>query len=743
VWRPVAAALAWLERIQEALPTNIPQDDFIVVVHLGPDCLEFVPFRLRERQFQGKRYVVPLREPPKMRVALSGCDWVAGLIESTFGPNGPGAFWQAFTGFPEIWEALAQRSWNPAELPRVWSRGDFWDLWDPPGSVHERMWTLDVRVSGLLSALTRESCRFPRQLSFDGSWVQLIQTHIKQVAQTYSGRLRGMILSGPLASLFPEPWLTDITPFLKARGLQDTFSAAAVPGGIWVPGFAQDPVAEGAAIYGARLLSGETTYRDTLPQLWTYAQDRGKLNWVALLDAEEVEGGKTFQHRLERRFRLQSNSKNLQVFLRRGDRQIKNASFQFPYAPRELMPLDIQIEMSPASGLAQVELVPMRKDFLRGQRVFLDYDTMGDVREEDLPKPKLGSPPLTKILNDPEDRKILSDDFKAVCERFKTTYISRDLGPYCRVVKALRDAIRQPTRFLSSSKEWTSGRIVDQDGKAATPEGQELIKQILAKLGSDLSDLLNQPLVGTSAHRRDTIKYIRQAATWLFAGAPPEVISHLKAVLQAREKTPERDVIEAAGRSFVDKEALQCLYKAIIERVRSPGERSAFPIHSARALCRILELRESGSHAIMMRTDAETFVVQALIDMEHYVEAKKFPPKFFQAAKLFLYLLRYREIDQTFLLYNNEQDHQLLDRATHCLEIAKNYVIDNPIEFQNALHLRKIRAKRPSDLATAKRIAERAADLLDAIRKYIVFEGSPDIIEVLNEFAEQDTEDSP
>jgi hypothetical protein len=75
--------------------------------------------------------------------------------------------------------------------------------------------------------------------------------------------------------------------------------------------------------------------------------------------------------------------------------------------------------------------------------------------------------------------------------------------------------------------------------------------------------------------------------------------------------------------------------------------------------------------------------------------------------------------------------------------IAKNYVIDNPIEFQHALHSRTSRAKRAADLATAKRIAERAAALLDEIRKYIVFEGSPDIIEVLNEFAEQDTEDSP
>jgi hypothetical protein len=70
-------------------------------------------------------------------------------------------------------------------------------------------------------------------------------------------------------------------------------------------------------------------------------------------------------------------------------------------------------------------------------------------------------------------------------------------------------------------------------------------------------------------------------------------------------------------------------------------------------------------------------------------------------------------------------------------------VIDNPIEFQNALHSRKSRTKRVADLATVQRIAERAAGLLDEIRKYIVFEGSPDILEVLNEFAEQDTDDTP
>ena len=51
------------------------------------------------------------------------------------------------------------------------------------------------------------------------------------------------------------------------------------------------------------------------------------------------------------------------------------------------MPLDTEIEMSPASGLAQVELVPIRKDFLRGQGVFLDYSTMEDATEAGFQNP--------------------------------------------------------------------------------------------------------------------------------------------------------------------------------------------------------------------------------------------------------------------------------------------------------------------------------------------------------------------
>jgi hypothetical protein len=723
IWRPVAAALAWLERTQNAFPQqDIPTDDFILVAHLGPDCMEFVPFRLRKKECQGRHYVIPLREPPKVKVVLGGCDWAADLIDNIVDANDSGAFWRALTGFPEVWETMAHRDWNREQLPHIWSRGDSWELWNPPLSLDESMWQVAARKSVRLSELTRSSCLDKRPVSSDGSWLELIQTWVKQAAEVYRGQLRGMILSGPLASSLSSCWLERIIPFLQGKGLRTSPSPEAMPDGIWVPGFECDAVAEGAAIYGTRLLSGEPTYLDILPQLWMYAQDRGKLGWVALLDAVEVEGGRIFKRVLEQKFSLPGQSKTLQVFLKKGNEQIRKASFHFPYASEEPMPLDTHIEMSPASGLAQVELVPIKKDFLRGQRVFLDYSLMEDATETDLPKPKLGFPPLTKILVDPDDRNLLSE-VKTSWDKFREIHIGGDLQQYCEVVKELKEAVTKSISFLSASNRRIRGRIVDQDGKAGTSQGQELIKHISAKLGKDLRALLDQLHVGTTGQRRDIMRDIRLAATWLFAGAPPEVISYLKSELQTQGWASQQHVIKAASRVFTEVGDLGVLYKAIYkvitDRAGNPDPRQprrpTFPNNSARALYRVMQLRESSPDA-MIRPEAETFVEQTLINMEECVKATNFETKFFQAARLFLYLLRYREIDQTFLLYDNPQDSQLFDRTIRCLETAQNF-------FQSKRHDAR---------------AEKAANIMGEIKKYMFFEGSPDIIEVINELAGED-----
>ena len=96
------------------------------------------------------------------------------------------------------------------------------------------------------------------------------------------------------------------------------------------------------------------------------------------------------------------------------------------------------------------------------------------------------------------------------------------------------------------------------------------------KAGGRPRSLLNQPFVGTAEHRRRIVRDIRQAATWLFAKAPPEVISYLKTKLNADGEQTERDVIEAARRSFTATDDIKVLYRAILQRIDHPLERSPF-----------------------------------------------------------------------------------------------------------------------------------------------------------------------
>ena len=261
------------------------------------------------------------------------------------------------------------------------------------------------------------------------------------------------------------------------------------------------------------------------------------------------------------------------------------------------------------------------------------------------------------------------------------------------------------------------GRIVDQDGKSRTTEGQKLIDNITAKFSSDIKEIqeiLKRRRIRDQEYWRffEAIKYSRQAATWLFAGAPPEVVDHLRSELENRGRTPEGDVIEAAGRSFIFVEDLRMLYEVIVERIHHPGNGPAFPIHSASAICRILELREFGPDALT-RDNAKTFMEQALIDMERCAEQQNFKQKFFQAVKLFLYLLRYREIDQDFLRYENTKDCEIFNRLISCLEYAKVYFHRQYVSTKN----------------------QKVADMIVEIKKYMFFEGRPDfdIVSILNE----------
>ena len=64
VWRPVAAALAWLDKVEGDFPQHMHQNDHIHIIYLGSDALEFTTFRLRFKESKNRLYVLPLRDRP-------------------------------------------------------------------------------------------------------------------------------------------------------------------------------------------------------------------------------------------------------------------------------------------------------------------------------------------------------------------------------------------------------------------------------------------------------------------------------------------------------------------------------------------------------------------------------------------------------------------------------------------------------------------------------------------------------
>jgi hypothetical protein len=173
--------------------------------------------------------------------------------------------------------------------------------------------------------------------------------------------------------------------------------------------------------------------------------------------------------------------------------------------------------------------------------------------------------------------------------------------------------------------------------------------------------------------------------------------------------------VEAASRCFCTIEDYKILFHAITDRIRNTPvskARRPFPIQAARAICRVLGYRKEVPEALT-GTQAKLITEQSVLIMETEAAKKAFKSLFFQGSRLFVFLLRFRLSDDSFLNPENPQDSDLFQRTLKCLRAAKNHF------------------KGQCDTKTQK-----AQELLSEIEAYMHYEGSKDIIHLLEEFTE-------
>lgn len=339
VWRPVAAALSWLDKVEGDLPKRMGENDHIHIICLSPDALEFTTLRLRVREHGNQYYVLPLRDRPKNLPPLTGMDWAGRLLEVFFKGIDQAAFWQAFIQFPEIWQTLAGRTWNLQDLPRPWSKGQEWTLWNPSPDIAHCVYQVEARLCKSLRQIIEKSLELNDDKgALSGSFGEVFRREVRRMGQIFpGGRLRGMIVCGPLAPSMIPPWLDSELQFLTTRGLRSDGNLALPEAGrLWLCADCDDPVSQGAAIYAQRRMENIPTYLDTMPQLSILAQDRGRYTWIPLLEAQEVQGGDEHRDRIERRFQLEAGKRNLHVYLHKGPVDDALTEILDPFDPQSI-----------------------------------------------------------------------------------------------------------------------------------------------------------------------------------------------------------------------------------------------------------------------------------------------------------------------------------------------------------------------------------------------------------------------
>ncbi len=763
VWRPVAAALAWLDQVQDTFG-DVTEVDWMGVVYVGVDGIEFTAFKLRKQEYNGTSFIIPVRERPQEGAGPNGADWVADGLEQIFGldQRDVGAFWQVFTNFPEAWSALARRTWDTSVLPRAWSRQGGWQGWVPPSNMADTFLHVQVGTSSTISRLFKPSCVQPRLIrrGRGKKWGEYLEDEAKKLTKIYrNGCLRGVVVCGPLAPVEVVKWLS---PFL------DKLSGGVVQGdaqprvnSLWLASTCEDPIALGAQIYGKRLSDNQPTYLDTLPQISTLVLERGEYSWIHLVDTEECEGGKEYENEINNKFLISKEYDWVGFYLKKeeiqndlsddyvddyglskdfirpiqnvvkslgsfeavlyDDRYDRNAKakkyftnyaeffynsinkrtpyrygvVRFPISPLKDTVLDLKVKMRPASGQARVQIVPHESDFLQGRRIFFDYLKMEDV--EKLPERKLGWPEIIEmdLSNSPD---VFSSD-QAIYD-----YLNCDISRR-NYLDILDNAKNEWTKSVAA---WDNGtqiwlKKIDQNGKSGSACAQKTVDALAKKIEIDFASLNMR-----SADPNILEKLIIRGS-WLWLSSPLSIVSYLEKYLS--NTRPQYGAqwnyfIESASRCFISKYSCDILFNAIYDRVVSHTN-NPFPMNSARSIYRILMYRNDGQDSLS-NIFVHAFLNEACNIIDNQVSQNNLERLFFQGILLFLVLLRYRKVDENFLNPNDAEYKDIFDRIEKILNKAKDSAV-----------------KR--NFATSLRIS----NLMDEIKKYMYYEGTPGIIKII------------
>jgi len=220
----------------------------------------------------------------------------------------------------------------------------------------------------------------------------------------------------------------------------------------------------------------------------------------------------------------------------------RHGSVVFPSYPDKDVPLTINVEMRPASGLARVEFLPKKEAALKGRPVAFDYSRMTPVAEEDLPEPQLRWPETlhfetTSNPNAFDDHRI-HDFIQLPPDASDRIFISH--------LDAMKTAICIPV--LDSQGRFSIKKI-DENGNAGSQQGRAVVSQLANRIEQQAAKFLESRWTWM----RDNARIFLIRSSWLWAATPKNAVEYIEGYLASHRYNYDQTwnhIIESASRCF-------------------------------------------------------------------------------------------------------------------------------------------------------------------------------------------------
>jgi hypothetical protein len=589
LWRPVAAALAWLDELHAS---DFPRKKgWIGICYLGLDGFEFTPLEL---DFENPEYVVPVRSSPITLKDHDASGFDLAASDASLEKLDETLLWQVLLSNPCVWNSIKGEGNGTGQ--QILSDNHNWRLWDYQTDFRQYdYWTINSQWPvQKFFGLSRSS------FSAFQCWGNYLKGLALVSFSSHSQKpCLGLILCGPLiphsSNKMPE-WIVKLANNFNLTTTQTTPQVNT----LYLP--SEDIISKGAQIYGERLANNKPTYLDTLPTISLFVTDNQSLKWKPLFERTTCKGGETETNTLNI-FSLQPGESNLEVWLQMIEENtdidtetndLENTPYRFSKVLfQKTYPHPIQLtltaKMRPSSGFARVFFTPADqqfKDILGDESydgVLLDFDDMEKKLEKDLPVLKLRCP-----LHGEKELLTSLDIANNIYAGYSINQFRSDLSsPDLQDIALVLGKKQVITRTFNKKNQNIKAYLVNQKGESlvlSSRELDELKKLIIQRLPFDPNAL--------------------KAASWLWRGCPTQAKTQI--IQNARQKPIAANIGFASRVADSESEILTVMQIAHTSIQQHNGQ--MIPM-VARALTWMMDFNPKGAIVLYQHQDMLHFLL--------------------------------------------------------------------------------------------------------------------------------------